>query len=62
MSTSAVTTPLSYGYNSFLTPEDEALELAYASTLDDAIQRLKGVVGSGMKITLTNEFGASVIY
>jgi hypothetical protein len=50
----------------FLTPDEvaaqEAHEAAYHSALAESIQSLKDLVGPGIRVTLTNEFGASVNY
>lgn len=41
---------------------DDAADQAALSVLGEAIQSLKDLVGSGITITFTNEFGASVNY
>lgn len=50
----------------FLTPEelaaDCALESAHGTLLNEAIQRVKDLVGPGVTVTISNEFGASVVH
>jgi FPC/CPF motif-containing protein YcgG len=48
--------------NTFESPEDAAAEQAYNDMLGEAIQSLKALVGPDIKVTLTNEFGASMTY
>jgi hypothetical protein len=48
--------------NTIVTAEDEADELAYQTLLGERIQALKDLVGQNIKVTLTNEFGASMTY
>lgn len=52
--------------NRFLTPEEVAADLAadqaYQAMLGEKIQSLKDLIGPSIKVTLTNEFGASMTY
>ena len=48
--------------NTIVTAEDEADELAYQTLLGERIQALKDLVGQNIKVTLANEFGASMTY
>ena len=48
--------------NTVESEEDIAAELAYQTMVGEAIQALRNILRDSIKITLTNEFGASVDY
>jgi hypothetical protein len=47
-------------WNSFETPEDREAQKVYDAAFSAAIQTLRDMIGPNIKITLTNEYGASV--
>jgi hypothetical protein len=57
---------MSASVNTFLTDEEvqaeQAATQAYNDLLGEKIQSLKDLVGPNIKVTLTNEFGASMTY